>query len=130
MSLIPVVKLARANNAFRQVVWTGEQSQLVVMRLAVDEEIGSEIHEHLDQWFFIVDGSASADIGDKHYNYLIPGDVLVVPASTPHNIKNSGAASLVLYTIYCPPAHAEGIVHLTKEEAESDKTDVAPVHEC
>jgi mannose-6-phosphate isomerase-like protein (cupin superfamily) len=43
-----------------------------------------------------------------------------VPAGAKHNIINTGAASLKLYTLYAPPNHRDGVVHRTREDAESD----------
>ncbi len=37
------------NNNFRQVLFTGKHMQLVVMALKPGEDIGEEIHEHVDQ---------------------------------------------------------------------------------
>ena len=37
------------NTAFRSVLFTGEHTQLTVMRLAPGEDIGREAHPHLDQ---------------------------------------------------------------------------------
>ena len=47
------------------------------------------------------------------------GDLVVVPAGTKHNFVNTGPNPLVLYTVYSPPEHADGVVHRTKEEADA-----------
>jgi mannose-6-phosphate isomerase-like protein (cupin superfamily) len=47
------------------------------------------------------------------------GDLVVVPAGTRHNFRNTGANPLVLYTVYGPPEHADGTVHATREEGEA-----------
>ena len=46
-----------------------------------------------------------------------PGELVVVPAGTRHNFRNTGVNALVLYTVYGPPEHADGAVHPTKEDA-------------
>ena len=46
------------------------------------------------------------------------GDLVVVPAGRQHNFRNTGPIPLVLYTVYGPPEHADGVVHHTKEEAD------------
>jgi mannose-6-phosphate isomerase-like protein (cupin superfamily) len=45
---------------------------------------------------------------------------VIVPAGARHNVINSGARPLRLYTIYAPPEHKDGVVHKTKEQAEAD----------
>ena len=45
-------------------------------------------------------------------------DVVYVPAGTVHNFKNSGDEDLKLFTIYSPPEHADGTIHVTKEDAQ------------
>ncbi|MFA5796842.1 MAG: hypothetical protein WC916_02250 [Candidatus Woesearchaeota archaeon] len=45
------------NNYFRKVLFTGKHAQLVLMCLQPGEEIGSEIHHHVDQFFRIEGGS-------------------------------------------------------------------------
>jgi mannose-6-phosphate isomerase-like protein (cupin superfamily) len=42
-----------------------------------------------------------------------------VPAGTKHNFVNAGPNPLVLYTVYGPPDHADGVVHHTKDEADA-----------
>lgn len=42
--------LAIDNSSFRQVLYTGKHSQLVLMSLRAEEEIGDEVHT-LDQFF-------------------------------------------------------------------------------
>jgi mannose-6-phosphate isomerase-like protein (cupin superfamily) len=42
---------------------------------------------------------------------------MLVPARARHNIRNTGDKSLKLYTLYAPPAHADGTVQVTRAEA-------------
>jgi mannose-6-phosphate isomerase-like protein (cupin superfamily) len=44
------------NNYFREVVFTGKNCQLVVMSLRPGEEIGSEVHKNVDQFFRVEEG--------------------------------------------------------------------------
>ena len=44
------------NTNFRTVLFTGVNIQLTVMRLASGEEIGVEMHDHLDQFLRIEQG--------------------------------------------------------------------------
>ena len=52
--------LAVANTDFRRVLYTAAHSQLVLMALLPDEDIGSEVHT-LDQFFRIEQGHGDAE---------------------------------------------------------------------
>ena len=102
---------------FRRVLWTGEHSQLVIMTIPADGEIGEEVHEENDQILTFVSGVGEARVGGSTRK-VNPGDLVCVPAGTKHNFVNTGPNPLVLYTVYGPPDHADGAVHHTKEEAD------------
>ena len=107
------------NNYFRKVLFTGKHQQLVVMSLKPREEIGAEVHGHVDQFFRIEQGEAKFVIDNKEEHVLGDGGAFIVPAGTFHNIiNNSKTKKLKLYTIYSPPNHPANTVHKTKEEAE------------
>jgi mannose-6-phosphate isomerase-like protein (cupin superfamily) len=101
---------------FRRVLWTGEHSQLVIMTIPPDGEIGEEVHE-VDQILTFVSGTGEARVSGSTKKFA-QGDLVVVPAGTKHNFVNTGPNPLVLYTVYGPPEHADGAVHATKEEAD------------
>ncbi len=103
---------------FRRVLWTGEHSQLVIMTIPPDGEIGEEVHEDIDQILTFVSGVGEARVGDRK-KAVTQGDLVAVPAGTKHNFVNTGPNPLVLYTVYGPPEHADGAVHRTKEEADA-----------
>ena len=93
------------------------------MSLKPLEEIGLEIHEDNDQFFRFEAGQGKCIIDDNEYE-LSDGVAVVVPAGAEHNIINtSNTEDLKLYTIYSPAHHEDGIVHKTKDEAESNDTD-------
>mgnify|MGYP001586411555 CR=1 FL=1 len=46
-----IEELTLANNYFRQVLFTGQHSQLVLMSLNPNEDIGMEVHASVDQFF-------------------------------------------------------------------------------
>jgi mannose-6-phosphate isomerase-like protein (cupin superfamily) len=89
------------------------------MSLKPGEEIGNEIHPTSDQLFFFVDGTAKVTVGDNS-STVNEHDVVAVPAGTRHNVQNIGGGSLKLFTIYAPPAHADGLVHATKADAATE----------
>jgi mannose-6-phosphate isomerase-like protein (cupin superfamily) len=106
------------NQHFRKVLFTGPNSQLVLMSLKPGEEIGMEVHNTVDQFFRIEAGAGKAIIDGQEFP-LGDGSAVVVPAGARHNIINiSGDKELKLYTIYSPPNHPDGTVHKTKAEAE------------
>lgn len=118
-----IEKAALANTNFRQVLYTGQHAQLVVMSLKVGEEIGTEVHEVTDQFLRIEKGEGKVVMnGEEHA--IKEGDAIIVPAGTEHNIINTSPQSeLKLYTIYSPPHHKDGTIHKTKQEASTDQTD-------
>ena len=116
----PIEKQTTENTYFRQVLFTGPHSQLVVMCLRPGEDIGDEVHPHVDQFFRIEKGQAKFVLNEKEEHTVRDGDAVVVPAGTYHNVINtSKTLELKLYTIYSPPNHPDGTVHKTKAEAEA-----------
>jgi mannose-6-phosphate isomerase-like protein (cupin superfamily) len=116
----PIEKLTLENTYFRQVLFTGEHSQLVVMCLAPGEDIGDEVHPKVDQFFRIEHGQAKFVLNENQEHPARDGDAVIVPAGTYHNVINaSKTLPLKLYTIYSPPNHPDGTVHKTKAEAEA-----------
>jgi mannose-6-phosphate isomerase-like protein (cupin superfamily) len=113
-----IESLATENSEFRRVLYTARHCQLVVMALEPQEEIGAEVHQ-LDQFFRVEEGSGEAVL-DGVRTTIRAGFAVVVPAGTNHNIINTGAAPLKLYTLYAPPNHRDGVVHHTRKDAEAD----------
>ena len=113
----PIEKETLENENFRQVLYTGKHSQLVLMSLKPLEEIGLEVHSDVDQFFRIEKGQGKVII-DGVEHLVTDGDAIIVPAGSEHNVINvSESESLKLYTIYSPANHKDGIIHHTKEEA-------------
>lgn len=115
---VDIIAQARANDAFRRVIHTGAHEQVVVMTLPPGGEIGAEVHPTTDQLFIIVEGTAEARLGETA-RPAVANDLVFVGAGTRHNIVNRGTTALRLITVYAPPAHAPGTVHLTKAEADA-----------
>jgi mannose-6-phosphate isomerase-like protein (cupin superfamily) len=106
------------NDAFRRVLYTAKNCQLVVMALKPKEDIGEEVHT-LDQFFRIEEGTGEAVLDGVH-TPISAGFVVLVPAGTKHNIINTGSGPLKVYTLYAPPNHRDGVVHQTRADAEAD----------
>jgi mannose-6-phosphate isomerase-like protein (cupin superfamily) len=115
-----IEKLTEKNKNFRQVLFTGKHTQLVVMCLKPGEEIGNEVHQRVDQFFRIEAGDAKFVFGDSEEHLVHEGDAVIVPAGTYHNVINaSKKKKLRLYTLYSPPNHPDGTIHKDKAEAEA-----------
>ncbi|MFZ1988025.1 MAG: cupin domain-containing protein [Minisyncoccia bacterium] len=111
---------ALANNYFREVLYTDERLQLVVMSLLPQEEIGEEVHQ-LDQFLRVEKGEGKA-ILDGVEHVVSDGFAIIVPKGTSHNIINTSTTeSMKLYTLYAPANHKEGTIHKTKAEADADE---------
>lgn len=111
------------NTNFRKVLYTSSHSQLVLMSLRPNEEIGMETHPDNDQFFRFELGNGKVVIDGNEYD-VSDGDAIVVPAGAEHNVVNVSANSeLKLYTIYSPAHHRDGIVRATKKDAESNSAE-------
>jgi mannose-6-phosphate isomerase-like protein (cupin superfamily) len=110
---------AKENTDFRRVLYTGRHIQLVLMSLLPGEEIGEEVHEHLDQFIRVEAGQGQAVLDGATHN-IADGTSVLVPAGTRHNIINISPDQqpLKLYTLYGPPEHKDGVVRHTRQDAE------------
>jgi mannose-6-phosphate isomerase-like protein (cupin superfamily) len=105
------------NKNFRKVLFTGKYSQLVVMNLKKGEEIGTEVHKKVDQFFRIEKGEAKVVAGTT-VKKVREDEAFIIPAGTKHNVINTGKRDLKLYTIYSPANHPDKTVHKNKKEAD------------
>lgn len=106
-----------ANEDFRRVLYTGPNTQLVLMTLRPGEEIGTERHEGHDQFIRVEAGTGVVRL-DGEERKLEDGSAVVIPAGAQHNVVNTSKSEpLRLYTLYSPPEHPDGTVHHTAEEA-------------
>lgn len=110
--------LTGANKDFRRVLYTGRHLQLVLMALKPGEDIGEEVHTDGDQFFRVEKGRGEVLI-DGRRTKVKSGDAIVVPAGARHNVKNTGAKSMKLYTLYGPPEHRDQVVRATKAKAKA-----------
>jgi mannose-6-phosphate isomerase-like protein (cupin superfamily) len=109
-----IEQLTLENNFFRKVLFTGTHQQLVVMSLAPGEDIGIEVHDHVDQFFRFEAGEGKV-VMDGVETVVTDGSAVIVTAGTEHNIINTSTTqALKLYTIYSPPNHPDQTVHETR----------------
>jgi mannose-6-phosphate isomerase-like protein (cupin superfamily) len=114
------------NTNFRAVLYTATHIQLTVMSIPPGGEVGRESHPHLDQFLRIEEGTARVEFGPTADEIAETYDVeddwaIIVPAGRWHNIVNTGAEPLKLYSLYAPPEHPDGTVHVTKADADADE---------
>jgi mannose-6-phosphate isomerase-like protein (cupin superfamily) len=121
--LVNIEKKTIANEFFREVLYTDQHCQLVVMSLKPKEAIGMETHEIVDQFIRIEQGAGKAILDGKEVK-LEEGSAVIIPAGTKHNIINtSSEKKLKLYTLYSPAHHKDKTIHKTKKEALTDTKD-------
>ncbi|MDD5252004.1 MAG: cupin domain-containing protein [Patescibacteria group bacterium] len=122
-----IIKKTEENANFRQVLFTGAKSQLVVMSVPPGGEIGTETHPNVEQTLFFLSGTGEAVLNGQ-VTPIGSGDVVVVTPGTEHNFRNTGSEDLKVYTIYAPSNHIDGRIHATKVEADADDADEAFGH--
>ena len=113
----------KMNENFRTTLWTGQDMQLTLMSIPVCGDIGMEMHNDVDQFIRIESGRAKVYMGPCRNNmqeWALVDDnyAIIIPAGTWHNIVNIGNRPLKLYSLYAPPKHPRGTVHITKAAAE------------
>jgi len=119
-----IIKDTQGNTNFRRVLFTGPNSQLVVMSIPPGGEVGAETHKYTEQTLFFLSGTGEGEFNGKKFP-VIPGDVVVVVPGTEHNFINTGTVDLKIYTVYAPPNHIDGRIHKTKADADADTADEA-----
>ncbi len=117
-----ILKKVQTNEFFREVLFSGQKSQLVVMSIAVGGEIGEETHEKVEQILFNFSGSEKV-ILDGVESEFNAGDVVVVSPGVKHNFINTGNEPLKIYTVYALQNHIDGRIHKTKKDADADVED-------
>src|SRR5690554_497019 len=125
---VNIEEATKQNENFRTALWTGKHMQLTLMSIPEGGEIGLEKHDNIDQFLRIEEGTGLVQMGDTKdnldYEQEVEDDwVVLVPAGTWHNITNVGDEPLKLYSIYTPPEHDHGAVHVTKAESDAEEHD-------
>ncbi|HEU4853559.1 MAG TPA: cupin domain-containing protein [Telluria sp.] len=111
---------ALSNDNYREVLYTTQRSQLVVMALRPGEETGMASHDDIDQFIHVEGGEGELILDGKEYR-LKDGIAALIPARTEHHIKNtSNVETLRFTTLYSPPKYPDGTIHRTKAEADGN----------
>lgn len=120
-----IEKATLENSNYRTTLWTGKYMQLTVMSIEPGHDIGLEVHQDHDQFLRIESGIARVEMGsskdDMQQWEAGDDDVVLVPAGTWHNLTNIGESNLQVYSLYSPPEHAHGTVHVTKAESDAEE---------
>ena len=106
------------NKNYRKVAYTHDKGmQFVLMSIRPGEEIGMEIHQHIDQFIRIESGMGELHIkkNNKIKKYKLKDGIgFIIPSKTYHNVLCTGKEDLKLYTIYSKPSHEDGLVEKNK----------------
>lgn len=122
--VVNINEATKQNNTFRTALWTGNHLQLTLMSIPVGGEIGLEIHPNVDQFLRVEEGQGIVMMGKSQSNLDFRRNVyddfaILIPAGTWHNLINTGDTPLKIYSIYAPPQHPRGTVHVTKADEEA-----------
>jgi mannose-6-phosphate isomerase-like protein (cupin superfamily) len=113
------------NNTYRTALWTGTHLQLTLMSIPPSGEIGLEMHPNLDQFIRVEAGDGLVLMGTTADSLTFrqpvrDGWAFIIPAGYWHNMVNMGRVPVKLYSLYAPPNHPPGTVHLTQADAEAE----------
>lgn len=120
--VVNINEATKQNNTYRTALWTGNHLQVTLVSLKVGEDIGLEIHPNVDQFLRVEQGQGIVKMGNSKDKLDFVQNVyddfaIMIPAGTWHNVTNTGNIPLKLYSIYAPPQHPFGTVHVTKAQA-------------
>ena len=82
------------------------QSQTMVFSIPAGFNTDTENTHKGDQIIYVIDGSATALVSGKERD-LKKGDVLMIPAGSPHTLR-TGSEALFGFTIFAPPEEGIG----------------------
>lgn len=108
---------AKQNTYFRQVLESGQHTQVVIMSIPPGGKIGEEVHLDNDQVLYLVKGKGKVVLDGEEKSFR-SGDLVLVKAGTMHDFVNTGSEDLKIITTYSPPHHPAGTIHKTKAEAD------------
>ncbi|WP_440313095.1 cupin domain-containing protein [Leucobacter chromiireducens] len=111
----------RTNEVFRTTLWTGEFLQMTLMSIPVGGDIGLELHGDTDQFLRLEQGRGRVQMGPSAEQLTFDEEVgadwgVFVPSGVWHNISNIGDEPMRVYSIYAPPHHVPGTVHVTQAD--------------
>lgn len=122
--VVDINEATKQNTNFRTALWTGNYFQITLMSIPVGDDIGLEMHPAVDQFLRVEEGRGLVRMGKNKNNLDFEARVsddfaIIIPSGTWHNVINTGNTPLKVYSIYAPPQHPHGTVHITKKDAEA-----------
>ncbi|HYB44402.1 MAG TPA: cupin domain-containing protein [Candidatus Methylomirabilis sp.] len=99
-----VVSVPEHKGEFFRVLQQTKRSQTAVMTIAPGAAAGPEEEHAADQIVYVIEGEARVRIGDRELD-AGPGALIMIPASTRHHVRSTGAQPLFFLTVYAPPAY-------------------------
>ena len=128
---VNINEATKQNTNYRTALWTGTHLQVTLMSINVGGDIGLEMHPDVDQFLRIEQGQGVVQMGNSKNNLTFQRNVMddsaiMIPAGTWHNVTNTGNTPLKLYSIYAPPNHPFGTVHVTKADAMAGEEGSSP----
>jgi mannose-6-phosphate isomerase-like protein (cupin superfamily) len=93
-----------------EVLQTSRRSQTAMMTLAAGTSTGrkAEAHKKSDQVLLMLKGELVGKVGQEKVR-LKKGDVLLIPAGTPHRFTNKASKPAVTFNVYAPPEYPAGM---------------------
>ena len=106
MKPLNVTPILAEDSLFRIVAGTA-QSQVGILILGPGEKTGglkASDHPEADQVVYVVSGHGEATVRDETAP-LAPGDVLIIDAGDPHELRCTGDEPLRTFNVYAPAAY-------------------------
>jgi mannose-6-phosphate isomerase-like protein (cupin superfamily) len=94
----------RYRGRFFHVLQETERSQTAVMTVAPGADAGPAEEHAGDQILYVVEGEAIVRMGDAEHPARA-GSLMIIPAKTPHHVRNPGPTPLFFLTVYAPPEY-------------------------
>src|SRR5262249_37156464 len=96
----------REASSWFDVLLTARHTQAAVMRLDTSGVSSESLNTHAtsDQVLLVLDGAVRAEVGTEKAD-LSQGDVVIVPAGTPHRFRSAGSRPAVTFNVSSPPAY-------------------------
>lgn len=99
-----VVRPADHRGVFFRILQQTAASQTAVMTVAPGQDAGPEEEHAGDQIVYVIEGEAEVRVGAERLT-AGPGALVMIPAGSPHYVRNPGAVPLFFLTVYAPPAY-------------------------
>lgn len=111
-----IEKATTKNTDYRRVLFTTDNTQLVVMCIKPGDEIGEEVHKKSSQFVRVEAGKGKVSIDGEEFQ-VKDGGSAVIPSGKKHNVVNtSNSEDLKLYVLYSPPVHSPDAVQTEKKD--------------